>query len=427
MFKRLLAITGLACGFAGALLLVVQLTPALRSMLGGEAGRQASDYEQVLRLIHDQYVRADGTSYEQLTDQALEGLVHSLDPHSEYMVPSEYHEFREETSGEFGGIGVQIEMRDKHLTVVAPIAGTPGDRAGLLRGDQFLKVDDHDLAGLSIDECLTLLRGKPGSEVHVAVSRPRTGEVLEKTITREIIRVESVKDVHMINDQIGYVRLLQFGERTGEEFVAGLQSLESKGMKALVLDLRDNPGGLLDVAVQVAEPFFKPDELVVYTQGRKPESREDSRAHPTAPQRTYPIALLVNSGSASASEIVAGALRDTHRAVLVGEKTFGKGSVQTIFSLRRGGPAVRLTTALYYTPSGDVIHGKGIEPNIPVTLSAEEDRKLAIERNRLPLMTPAEFREQFEFDPIEDRQLSTAVDALRGVLALHHLREVPES
>lgn len=418
MFKRVLAITGLSCGVAGVLLLVVQFTPVGDVWLGGQARRQAADYEQVLRLIHEEYVGDAGKSYEDLSHQALEKLVRSLDPHSEFMVPREYVEFREETSGEFGGIGVQIEMRDQRLTVVAPIAGTPGDRAGLLRGDQFLRVDGRDITGLSLDECLALLRGQPGSEVRLTMARPRTGEEFECTIRREVIRVESVKDARMLQEDIGYVRLLQFGERTGAEFLAALEQLEAQGMRALVLDLRDNPGGLLNVAVEVAEPFFEPGELVVYTQGRRPESREDIRATPQGPRRDYPVAILVNSGSASASEIVAGALRDTHRAVLVGERTFGKGSVQTIFSIRRGGPAVRLTTALYHTPSGEVIHGKGIEPHIPVTLSAEEDRKLAIQRNRLPLMTAEEFREQFDFEPIEDRQLTAAVDSLRGVLAL---------
>lgn len=426
MFKRLLPIAGIACGFAGIFLLAVQFAPTLRLLLGGEARRQAGDYEEVLRLIHENYVRETGTSYQDLSNVALDGLLRSLDPHSEYMVPQEYREFREETRQEFGGIGVQIEMRDKRLTVVAPIAGTPGDRAGLLRGDQFTRVDGQDIDGMSLDDSLDLLRGKPGSTVRLTIARPRTGETLEKEVTREIIQVESVRDVRMLNPDIGYVRLLQFGERTGTEFRRALETLEHQGLRALVLDLRDNPGGLLDVAVQVAEPFFDAGELVVYTQGRRPESREDITATTTnGGRRTYPIAVLVNSGSASASEIVAGALRDTGRAVLIGEKTFGKGSVQTIFSIRSGGPAVRLTTALYYTPSGDVIHGKGIEPHVPVTLSVEEDRKLAVQRNRLSLMSVPEFREQFEFEPIEDRQLTTALDALRGVLALNHRRAKP--
>jgi carboxyl-terminal processing protease len=428
MFKRVLAAVGLACGTTGVLLLAMHFAPGVRLWIGGDARRQADDFEAVLRLIRENYVREDGTSYEELSTTALEELVRSLDPHSEFMMPREYGLFREETSQEFGGIGVQIEMLDRRLTVVAPIAGTPGDRAGLLRGDQFMRVDDREMEGLSLDECLGLLRGKPGSEVRLVVARPRTGETLERTVTREIIRVESVRDARMLNSEIGYVRLLQFAERTGAEFLAALETLERQGMHALVLDLRDNPGGLLNVAVEVVEPFFDAGELVVYTQGRRPDSREDITAAITnGGRRTYPVAVLVNSGSASASEIVAGSLRDTGRGVLVGEKTFGKGSVQTIFSLRRNGPAIRLTTALYYTPSGAVIHGKGLEPHIPVTLSAEEDRKLAVQRSRLSLMSAQEFREQFEFEPIEDRQLTAAIDALRGVLALHRLSKPRDS
>jgi len=211
------------------------------------------------------------------------------------------------------------------------------------------------------------------------------------------------------------VRILQFGEKTAEEFVAALESLETQDMRALVLDLRDNPGGLLDAAVGVTQPFFERDELIVYTQGRAPDSREDILAEPRGPRRAYPIAVLINPGSASASEIVAGALRDTRRAILVGEKSFGKGSVQTVMPVRGGG-ALRLTTALYYVPSGEAINGRGIEPQIKVALTADEDHKLAIQRNRLPVMTPEEFRQQFEFDPIEDRQLTAAIDALRGML-----------
>jgi carboxyl-terminal processing protease len=428
MFKRVLGILGLSCGAAGVLLLAVNFVPGVREFLLGDARQQANDFQSVLRLIHENYVSDTGTTYDELSTTALEELVRSLDPHSEFMVPREYGEFKEDTRQEFGGIGVQIEMRDKRLTVVAPIAGTPGDRAGLLRGDQFVRVGETSMEGLSLDECLDLLRGKPGTEVKLTVARPRTGETLEKTVVREIIRVESVRDARLINPDVGYVRLLQFAERTGAEFRNALESLEQQGMKALVLDLRDNPGGLLDVAVEVAEPFFNPGEVVVYTQGRRPESRDEEHARGVAGgRRTYPVAVLINSGSASASEIVAGALRDTGRGVLVGEKSFGKGSVQTIYSIRPGGPALRLTTALYYTPSGDVIHGKGIAPHIPVTLSAEEDRKLAVQRNRLPLMTNQEFRELFEFEPIEDRQLTAAVDLLRGYLAVQRLPKPADS
>lgn len=422
MFKRLLLAFTAAVPAALVMLIGVQLATGRGPFFVTDAARKSAQFEEVIRLVNRYYVREADVDYSKLTEGAIDSMLHSLDPHSDFMSLREYGDFQDDTRGEFGGIGVHIEMREKRLTVVAPIGGTPGERAGLLRGDQFVKVDGKDMDGLSLQECLDLLRGKPGTAVAVTIHRPRTGETLEHTIVREVIKVQSVRDVRMIAPGIGLIRILQFGEKTAKEFMAALESLEGQDMQALVLDLRDNPGGLLDAAVKVAEPFFNRDELVVYTQGRTPDSREDILARPPGPRRTYPIAVLINSGSASASEIVAGALRDTHRAVLVGEKSFGKGSVQTILPVRHGG-AVRLTTALYYVPSGSVINGHGIEPHIPVTLSAEEDRKLAIQRNRLPVMTAEEFEEQFEFAPIEDRQLAAAIDALRGAAALEELEQ----
>ena len=412
MFKRVLLALATALPAALAMALGVQLMTGRGPFYATEAARNAAQFEEVMRLVNKYYVREADADYSRLTSTALDAMLHSLDPHSDFMSVREYHDFRDDTRGEFGGIGVHIEMRDKRLTVVAPIGGTPAERAGLLRGDQFLAVDGTNMDGLALDKCLELLRGAPGTSVAVTLFRPRTSETLERTIVREIIKVQSVRDVHMLEPGVGYVRILQFGEKTGQEFVAALDLLESQGMEALVLDLRDNPGGLLTAAVAVAEPFFDKGELIVYTQGRTDDSREEIRAKTSGARRAYPIAVLINSGSASASEIVAGALRDTHRAVLVGEKSFGKGSVQSILPVRDGG-ALRLTTALYYIPSGAVIHGKGIEPAVAVTLSAEEDRKLAVQRHRLPVMTPDEFEQQFEFAPIEDRQLTAAIAALR--------------
>ena len=416
MFKRVLLALATALPAALALVIGLQLVTGRGPFFATEASRKAAQVEEVLRLVNRYYVREADADLSKLTETALDGMLHSLDPHSDFMSRREYGDFKDDTRGEFGGIGVHIEMRDKRLTVVAPIGGTPGERAGLLRGDQFVKVDGTTMDGLSLDKCLELLRGEPGTTVVVSVHRPRTQETLERTIVREIIKVQSVRDVQMIAPGIGSIRVLQFGEKTAAEFLAALESLESQGMEALVLDLRDNPGGLLDAAVEVAQPFFNKGELVVYTQGRTPESRDDILADPRGPRRTYPIAILINSGSASASEIVAGALRDTRRAILVGEKSFGKGSVQSVLPVRDGA-ALRLTTALYYVPSGAVINGKGIEPHIAVALSTDEDHKLAIQRNRLQIMTAEEFREQFEFDPIEDRQMTAAIDALRGMTA----------
>lgn len=421
MFKRLLVLT------AAAVLLGQLFVAGVNHVRGGsffsrsEASKKAAEFEKVLKLIHENYVSPDVVAYQDLATTAFEAIPRSLDPHSEFLSGDEFENFKADASQEFGGIGVRIEMRDDHVTVVAPIGGTPGERAGLMRGDQVKMVDGIDVVGKSLDDCLKLLRGKPGHKIHLSMFRPRTNETYECEIVREIIQIESVDGARMLDEQLGYLRLQLFGERTAGELRETLSSLEKQGMRALVLDLRDNPGGLLDSAVEVSEMFFRRGELIVYTQGRTEETREDITSLSREAPRSYPIAVLINSGSASASEIVAGAFRDTGRAVLVGETSFGKGSVQTVYPIGGTNDAIRLTTAYYYLPSGERINGKGIAPDIPITLSVEDERKLVIQRNRLPLMSDEEFVSQYEFAPIEDRQLAAAADALRGVLAVESI------
>ena len=249
-----------------------------------------------------------------------------------------------------------------------------------------------------MDRVVDHLRGRPGTKVSVTVFRPSTKATIDLTITREVIRVESVRDAHMLGDGIGYIQLVQFSERSGAEFKQALKKLQAEGAQALVLDLRNNPGGLLDAAVDVAEPFFRPGELIVYTQGRTADSRQELRAGATAGALRLPVAVLVNAGTASAAEVVTGALKDTARAVVVGERTFGKGSVQTVFQLQNG-EALRLTTALYYTPGGVSIQEKGIEPQIPVPVSLEDEEKLRLQRLRRDLTDPKEFAARFGFAP----------------------------
>jgi len=415
MFKRLLLVAAVSFAVGQILVFGVRLAQGRSLFPSFEASRQADHIEDVLRIVSDNYVREVDATYDRLTDAALSGMLRSLDPHSEYMSQKAFRDLQAETSQEFGGIGVEIEMRDGSLTVVAPIAGTPGERAGMMRGDLIVRIDDRLVESTAMSDCLDLLRGRPGSQVELAIVRPRTGEHLEKTIVREVITVDNVRDVRMVTEVIGYVRIIQFGERTGHEFAEALEDLEQEGMRALILDLRDNPGGLLDAAVDVAEPFFDRGELIVYTEGRDRNSRLEIRSKNGRSRRDFPMAVLVNSGSASASEIVAGALRDTRRAIIVGETSFGKGSVQTVLPLRNN-DAVRLTTALYFTPGGETIHGKGVVPHIPVTLSTADDRKLTIQRNRRKLLSEEEFVEQFGFEPISDPQLGAALDALRGVI-----------
>jgi carboxyl-terminal processing protease len=409
----LIVLAGAVCGLLLATA-AARLRPAWSLWPNRDLARDTAYFRSVLDLVAKNYVHEQEAGYDRLTRAALDGMLKSLDPHSEFLRAEAYRELREEMNGKFGGIGIQVERRDGRVIVIAPIADTPGERAGILRGDEIVKVDGQSLDKLGMDKIVDRLRGKPGTKVQLTLYRPAKKENLEVTITREVIRVESVRDVHLLADGIGYIQLVQFSERSGAEMKEALKRLQAEGARALVLDLRNNPGGLLDVAVEVAEPFFRPGELVVYTQGRTPDSRQELRAGAAAGNLHLPIAVLVNSGTASAAEVVTGALKDTARAVVVGERTFGKGSVQTVFRLQYS-EALRLTTALYYTPAGISIQEKGIEPQVPVTVSLEDEAKLRLQRLRHDLTDPKEFAARFGFEPIADAPLQTAVDVLKGV------------
>ncbi|HUJ44279.1 MAG TPA: S41 family peptidase [Opitutaceae bacterium] len=414
MLKRLLVIVcGAACGILLATA-VTRLHPAWSLWPNRDVQRDTAYFRSVLSLVGENYVDAKDADYDRLTHAALEGMLRSLDPHSEFLKADAYRELREEMDGKFGGIGVQVERRDNKVIVIAPIADTPGERAGIQRGDEITKVDGETIEKIGSDQVIQRLRGKPGSKVSVTLYRPSTKANLDLTLTREVIKVGSVRDARVLSDGIGYIQLTQFSERTGADFKKALQQLQADGAKALILDLRNNPGGLLDAAVEVAEPFFRPKELIVYTQGRTADSRQEMRAGLSAGGLTMPVAVLVNSGTASAAEVVAGALKDTARAVVVGETTFGKGSVQTVFRLKDG-EALRLTTARYYTPSGVSIHEKGIAPQVPVAVSPEDEAKVRLQRLRRDITDPKEFAARFGFEPIEDRPLQAALDVLKGV------------
>jgi carboxyl-terminal processing protease len=296
--------------------------------------------------------------------------------------------------------------------VIAPLAGTPSERAGIQRGDEIVSIDGKPVE--NGEEIVSRLRGKPKTRVLVGLFRPSTQESLNLTVVREIIKIESVRLVRVLEDGIGYVQLTEFSDHTAEQFRRALQNLVRQGVNSLIIDLRNNPGGLLDAAVEVVEPFFRRKELIVYTKGRKPSDREEFRSEADSAPITLPIAVLINAGSASAAEIVTGALKDTGRAIVVGERSFGKGSVQSVFKLENG-EGLRLTTARYYTPGGATIHERGITPHVEVVMTPEEDTKLARQRGRADITDPALFKERFGFEPVTDRQLDTAVAMLKGV------------
>src|ERR1044071_5965084 len=327
-------------------------------------------FTRVLERVRKDYVDGDKVSYKDLIYAALKGMLNSLDPHSEFMEADKYNELKNDTEGLFGGVGIVISVRDNTLTVISPMEDTPAFKAGILTGDRIVKIEGRSTEKLSLPEAVKRLRGTPGTDVNISVLRPSTGQVRDLQLTRAEIKVDTVKDVNsrrefpLDDDKIGYIRLTQFGEQTSSELEDALKKLDKQGMQALILDLRNNPGGLLDQAAKVCEKFLPKSQLIVSTEGRHAEERSEFRSSGRGAHPTLPLAILVNNGSASASEIVAGCLQDTtamgiSHSIIIGEQTFGKGSVQKILPLGDGS-ALHLTTAKYYTPSHKVIHEKGI-------------------------------------------------------------------
>ncbi|HMD60026.1 MAG TPA: S41 family peptidase [Opitutaceae bacterium] len=414
MFKRILVMGAAAVlGFAACLSVLRQ--PASWSLFPNRGLERSSGYfREVLKIVNENYVDPGASGYEALTRLSIHGMVDSLDPHSEYLDSKDNQELEEDLDGEYGGIGVEVEMHNGAFAVVAPIAGSPGDRAGIRVGDEIVSIDGRPLErGAPMDAVVNRLRGKPRTHVKIGLVRPSSGRRLDLDLVREVIKVVSVRGVRVIDGAVGYIQVRDFSEHTGEQFEGALDTLLKKGIDCLVIDLRNNPGGLLDAAVEVAEPFFKKGELVVYTQGRRPDDRENYLSETEGEPLKLPVAVLINEDTASAAEIVAGALKDAGRAVIVGERSFGKGSVQSIFKLKNG-EGLRLTTAHYFTPSGVMIHAKGISPQVEVVMSADDDAKLDRQASRPEITDPADFKERFGFAPIDDRQLGAALDVLRA-------------
>ena len=381
-------------------------------------------FSVVLDRVRNDYVDGEKLSYQELIYGALKGMLNTLDPHSEFMEPVKYDELKKDTQGEFGGVGIQIWMRDNFVTVIAPMEDTPGYKAGILSGDRIIRIDGKSTEKFGLTDAVKKLRGEPGSKVNVGILRPSTGKTLDFELTRAAIKVDTVKDINgkrefpLSENNVGYVRLLQFGEQTASDLEDGLKKLEGKGAQSLVLDLRGNPGGLLDQAVKVCEKFLPKGQLIVSTEGRGTTPKSQYSASGRDKHPDMPIIILVNGGSASASEIVAGCLQDATRlgvckAIVLGEQTFGKGSVQSILPLQDGS-ALRLTTAKYYTPSHKVIHEKGVTPDIFVAMSEEEERDLFLRRSPGGLEA-ADPRDQDRIRNARDPQLDRAMDQLKGI------------
>src|SRR6266478_3460050 len=417
--RRLLTIPLLACLVLGA----------FPSAFAQEAQRgkgeddngyaQISIFAKALELIRQDYVDDNKTSYHDLITAAMKGMLSSLDPHSQFMDPNDFRDMQDDTRSRFNGLGIEVSMKNGLPTVVTAMEDTPAAKAGILSGDQILKINGTSTERMELQDAVNVLRGPPGHKVMLTLLRPSTKEIKEYTLERAEIKVQSVKGARLLDTEltgpfkIGYIRLIQFNEPTPDELSKALDELQKQGMQALILDLRNNPGGLLNSAVDVCAQFLPPNTKVVSTQGRVASQQRDYATSGAAKERPhFPMALLVNEGSASGAEIVAGALKDLRRAILVGETTFGKGSVQNVLQLPDGS-AVRFTTAKYYTPSKQVIHGNGVTPNIRVPMSPEQERLVFTARSSGDAMRPDEDK---NFIKSNDPQMLRAIDALKGVM-----------
>jgi carboxyl-terminal processing protease len=379
---------------------------------------QISIFAKALEVIRQDYVDGNKTGYHDLVTAALKGMLSSLDPHSQFMDPNDFRELQDDTRSRFNGLGIEVTMRNGLPTVISAMEDTPAAKAGILSGDQVLKVNGSSTERMELQDVVNALRGPVGRKVTLTLMRPSTKEIKEYTLERVEIKVASVKATHLLPSdltgsfKIGYVRLIQFNEPTAEELGKALDALQKQGMQALILDLRNNPGGLLNSAVDVCGQFLPANTKVVSTQGRAVSQQRDYATSGAAKERPhFPMAMLVNEGSASGAEIVAGALKDLRRAILVGETTFGKGSVQNVLQLPDGS-ALRITTAKYYTPSKQVIHGNGVTPNIRVPLTTEQARLLFTSRGT-ESMNPEDERNAIKS---RDPQMLRAIDALKGVM-----------
>ena len=414
-------------GVLGAALTVAATQPRV-IMFGSSAKAAAADTYKQLNLFGDVFerVRADYVEKPEdgkLVESAINGMLASLDPHSSYMDGKSYRDMQVQTRGEFGGLGIEVTMEDGLIKVVAPIDDTPAAKAGILANDIITHLDDDAVQGLTLNQAVEKMRGAPNTKIRLKVMRKGKDTPLEITLVRDVIRVRSVR-TRMEGDDVGYIRLTQFNEQTTEGLKRAITEMAAQGdkLRGYVIDMRNNPGGLLEEAISVSDAFLDKGEIVS-TRGRNAEETQRRNAKPGDLAKNKPIIVLINGGSASASEIVAGALQDHKRATVIGTRSFGKGSVQTIIPLGSGNGALRLTTARYFTPSGRSIQAKGISPDIEVLQDVPEEVKSRTDTKgeaSLRGHLKAEGDEQtgsqsyIPPDPKDDKALKMAVDLLRG-------------
>jgi carboxyl-terminal processing protease len=416
-------------------------TAILFAPLRAENVKPASDhtYEQmkqlvdVLGYIQDNYV--DEVDTQKLVYGAAEGMVRTLDPFSQFLEPDMNREMKNETEGQFGGVGLRLNVKDDWLTVLTPMPGSPAYRLGILPNDRIVEIDGSSAKDMDMDEALKRLRGAPGAKVRVKILRgpDELGESgwkpLTFDITRELIKIESVVS-RKLDAGVGYARIEEFSAKTADDLASALRSLTKDGATSLILDLRNNPGGLLSSAVETSSLFLGEGKLIVYTQGRKPESRQDFTAGVKAPYENLPLVILINEGSASASEIVSGAMQDHKRAVIVGQRSYGKASVQSLIPLPDGS-GLRLTVAHYYTPTGRSIHRDekhkigGITPDIAVEVTPENEAKLYEQWELIYAKDKKPHSAVKPEDMVSDEVLDRAVELLKAREVLGALKTGP--
>ena len=373
--------------------------------------RQVELFSDTMAIIHNEYV--DDTKPKDLIYGALKGMLTSLDPYSQFMDPESYNDLKVDTEGKFGGLGLEITIKDGLLTVITPIEDTPAWRAGVKSNDHIVKINDVMTRDMALTDAVKKMRGKPGEAVNLTVLRDSENKILNFKITRDIIKIKDIKHARILEDGIGYIRVTEFRENTLIELNNALSNLSKQNMSALIIDLRNNPGGLLDVAVKVAGRFIPADKMIAYTKGRKQNQNLEFFSDSKNAILDLPLVILINEGSASGSEIVAGVLQDYKRAILIGNTSFGKGSVQTVIPLGDGS-ALRLTTSHYFTPSGKIIHGKGVTPDILLKLKDDSNSKDEVSKEigaENKQNTP--LRDTFEYK--NDPQIMRAIETLRAI------------
>ncbi len=381
------------------------------------------DFEELINIIKEiQNKYVDEVGLRALLMNAYKGMLAGLDPYSQFIDSKNLEELKIETEGEFDGLGIEVIIKDGFLRVLTPIVDSPAFRAGVYIGDVIIKIDGKSTKNISIREAIEMLRGKTHTEVTITVVHEGESEPVDITIERAKIHLNSTRGTRIVDEEakIGYVAITSFQDNTTDDLDVAVKELEEQGMESLILDLRFNPGGLLNIAVDMADKFIKKG-LIVSTKGRHKSQHHEYKAHRSKTYKNFPLIILVNNGSASASEIVAGAVKDHKRGLLLGTKTFGKGSVQSLIPIKNKKSALKLTTAKYYTPSGAMIHGVGIEPDIKVNLTRKEVRGL---HKHLARVNAADIRTKNGKEPLEinddeekfvDAQLSRAIDVLKGI------------